>query len=372
VALGFPVAVVLAWIFDLTPEEIVRTPDDPAAEVVHLRTGRRIDFVIIGALLIVVGLMLWGSEDDSSRDEPPAAASLVDLSDVFPPENPPLPDKPSIVVLPFDNMSGDPEQEYFADGITEDLTTDLSRNLLLFVIARNSAFTYKGRAVRVEDVGRELGVRYALEGSVRKVGDHVRINAQLIDATSGLHLWSERYDRELKDIFGLQNEIVTAILDSVGVEIESEEFARAHRKPTDDLSAYDAFVRAISHMRRMTRVDLAEARRWAERAIELDPRYAEAHHALGITYRTEFMAGWDLDPRLLDRADEHLQRCLELDPSVPACQLGLATRDFQRGSVADAIRHAERAIELVPNFSAAHRSERSSPSGAVYGWTRTA
>jgi TolB-like protein len=224
VALGFPVAVVLAWIFDLTPEGVVRTSDESPA-VKHLRTGRRIDFAIIGALLIVVGLMLWGPERDPVEDELPAAAPGLDLAAVLPPENPPLPDKPSVVVLPFDNLSGDPDQEYFADGITEDLTTDLARRPRVFVIARNSAFTYKGRAVRVEDVGRELGVRYAVEGSVRRVGDHVRINAQLIDATSGLHLWSERYDRELTDIFGLQNEIVAAILDSVGAEIEVEEFS---------------------------------------------------------------------------------------------------------------------------------------------------
>ncbi|MEE8166169.1 MAG: hypothetical protein V3T64_11410, partial [Myxococcota bacterium] len=159
-ALGFPVALALAWIYDLTPEGIVRTPDEPSAEVAQLRMGRRIDCAIIGALLLVLGLVLWGPGDDPSRGELSAAAPGLDLAELLPPENPPLPDKPSIVVLPFHNMSDDPEQGYFADGITEDLTSDLASVPDLFVIARNTAFTYKGEAVRIEDVGRELGVRY--------------------------------------------------------------------------------------------------------------------------------------------------------------------------------------------------------------------
>ena len=190
----------------------------------------------MASLIVLVAAALWLSW--------PAPLGLVldvaGLSEL--PVNPPLPDKPSIVVLPFTNMSGDPEQEYFADGLTEDLTTDLSRHPQLFVIARNSAFTYKGKAVRIEDVGRELGVRYAVEGSVRKAGDQVRISAQLIDATSGLHLWGERYDRELVDIFGLQNEIVTAILDSVGVEIQEEELTQHRYGSYSILKTYVAML----------------------------------------------------------------------------------------------------------------------------------
>ncbi len=151
-ALGFPVALVLAWIFDLTPEGIVRTADDPGAQMAQLRTGRRIDFAIIGALLIVLALMFFRSERAPVSEELAAAAPESDLAEILPPENPPLPDKPSIVVLPFDNLSDDPEQGYFADGITEDLTNDLASVPDLFVIARNTAFTYKGKAVRIEDV----------------------------------------------------------------------------------------------------------------------------------------------------------------------------------------------------------------------------
>jgi adenylate cyclase len=155
----------------------------------------------------------------------------------------PLPDKPSIVVLPFVNMSKDPEQEYFSDGLTEDLTSDLTRISSLFVIARNSAFTYKGKAVKVQDVGREMGVRYVLEGSVRKADGQVRITAQLIDATTGYHVWSGQYDRPLKDIFALQDDIVQQIGAALRVEVLEAEQERVRRIPTDNLTAYDAWLR---------------------------------------------------------------------------------------------------------------------------------
>ncbi len=347
---------------DLGERSVKNIPDPVRVYRVRLDRGRakrakrtrrgwtrlRIAAASLASLIVLVAAALWLSW--------PAPLGLVlDLAGLSGmPVNPPLPDEPSIVVLPFDNMSGDPEQEYFADGMTEDLTTDLSRHPGVFVIARNSAFTYKGRAVRIEDVGRELGVRYAVEGSVRKAGDRVRITAQLIDVASGLHLWSERYDRELVDIFGLQDEIVTAILDSVGVEIETHERARARRKPTEDLSAYDAYMRGLYHIQRNTRLGNTEARRWFAHAIELDPGYAEAHSLLGATYSQKYEWAWDLDPGLMDRAEEHARRCFELDPSIPQCHLLLASVAVFRGSVPDAIRHAERVIELAPSLFAGH------------------
>jgi adenylate cyclase len=308
----------------------------------------RIVAASLAGLISLVAVALW-----LSWPVPPAL--VVDLAGRSgSPMNPPLPDEPSIVVLPFDNLSGDPEHEYFADGVTEDLTTDLARYPGIFVIARDSASTYKGRPIRVEDVGRELGVRYAVEGSLRKAGDQIRINAQLIDAASGLHVWAERYDHQLADIFALQDEIVTAILESVGAEIVVQEEERARSKPTADLNAYQAFMKGRSHIGVHTRRANAEARRWFTRAIELDPGYAEAHQWLGATYVLPYAMGWDLDPGLLDRADEQARRCLELGPSVPICHVGLAGVAALRGNAAGAIRHAERAIGLAPGHFAGH------------------
>jgi TolB-like protein/class 3 adenylate cyclase/Tfp pilus assembly protein PilF len=280
------------------------------------------------------------------------AIDVVGLSG--PPVDPPLPERPSLAILPFANMSGDPEQEYFSDGITEDLTTDLSGVPDLFVIARNSAFVYKGRAVSVEDVGRELGVRYVLEGSVRKAGDRVRITAQLIDATTGFHLWSQRYDRELADIFALQSEISEQILATLRVEIRDAELGRIRRKPTRDLSAHDAFMRADFHFWRATREGNAQARRYAQRAIELDPSYAEAHAMLGGTYNVEYGSGWNLDPSLLDRAEDLARRTLELDPVAPRGHLLLASVNQVRGRSEQAVAAARRTVDLAPNWDLPH------------------
>jgi adenylate cyclase len=186
----------------------------------------------------------------------------------------PLPDKPSIVVLPFVNMSGDPEQEYFSDGLTEDLTSALSRLSSLFVISRNSASTYKGKAVKVQEVSKEMGVQYVLEGSVRKADGQVRVTAQLIDATQDHHLWTERYDRPLKDIFTLQDEIVQKIVTTLKLQLTLREQGYLVRKTTNNLEAYDYFLRGREYSSRGTKETNVQARQMYERAIELDPQYA--------------------------------------------------------------------------------------------------
>jgi adenylate cyclase len=202
-----------------------------------------------------------------------------------PPPSLPLPDKPSIAVLPFVNMSEDPKQEYFSDGLTEDLTTDLSKLSSLFVIARNSAFTYKGKAVKVQDVGRELGVRYVLEGSVQRERAKVRIIAQLVDATTGGHLRSGQYDRELKEIFALQDEIVQKIVTTLKLQLTLRERGVLVRKTTDNLEAYDFYLRGIESFQRAfydTKKEANEqARQLFEKAIELDPRHAPAYARRG-------------------------------------------------------------------------------------------
>ncbi len=256
--------------------------------------------------------------------------------------------KPSIVVLPFQNMSQDPEQEFFADGIAEDLTTDLSRIRELFVISRNSALVYKGKAIDVAEVGRALGVRYVLEGSVRKVGTTVRITAQLIDASTNFHLWSNRYDRELKDIFAVQSEITSEILSALKLEIEDAELARISRAPIEHLNAYEARLRGRTLARGFRRELVARGRSLLERAIELDPNDAEAYGDLANSYMVEF-AGWNHDPSLIERAMPLARRGLQLDARSPASHLALAAVEVASGRTAEGLAFARRALFLAPS-----------------------
>jgi adenylate cyclase len=192
-----------------------------------------------------------------------------------------LPDKPSIAVLPFANMSNDPEQEFFADGIAEDVITALSRYPSLFVIARNSCFTYKGRAVDVKEVGRELGVRYVLEGSLRKSGNRIRVTAQLVEAETGNHLWAERYDRDLADIFAVQDEITQAVTIAIAPAIAEAERQRAMRKPPQNLDAWAAYQRGMWHIGKATAEDTRLAHQFFQQAIDLDPSFAGGYIGLG-------------------------------------------------------------------------------------------
>jgi adenylate cyclase len=211
----------------------------------------------------------------------------------------PLPDKPSIAVLPFQNMSGDPEQDYFADGIVEEIITALSHMRWLFVIARNSSFTYKGRAVDVKQVGRELGVRYVLEGSVRKAANRVRITGQLVDAATGTHLWADRFDGGLEDIFDLQDRVTASVVGAIGPKLEQAEIERAKRKPTESLDAYDHYLRGMASYYQWTREGYSEALRLFYKAIELDPEFASAYGMAAFCYGMLKTRGW-----MTDRAKE--------------------------------------------------------------------
>ncbi len=275
------------------------------------------------------------------------------------PENPPLPlpDKPSIAVLPFTNMSGDPEQEYFADGIAEDIITGLSRNRGVFVIARNSTFTYKGAAVDVKRVSQELGVRYVLEGSVRKAGSRVRITAQLVDATTGNHVWAERYDHQLEDIFAVQDEITRNIVAAIGPELVSAEMQRARRKDPNSLDAWNYTMRARWHRARLTREDMEEARRLALRAIELDPSAAPGFSVLAFTHMMDVLYGWSESPRQsISQAYEAARKAVALDDRDATAHRALGAANMFRRRFEDAVSRLETAIDLDPNNAAAHGS----------------
>ncbi|HXG21087.1 MAG TPA: tetratricopeptide repeat protein [Methylomirabilota bacterium] len=300
--------------------------------------------VVVGLVLIAVtfGVIRYLSHPSLSPQSPA-------LSPTVAPAALPLPDKPSLIVLPFVNMSHDPEQEYFSDGLTETLTSDLSRISSLFVIARNSAFTYKGKAVKVQDVGKEMGVRYVLEGSVLKADDQVRINAQLIDASTGYHLWSERYDRPLTHILTLQDEIVQQIVTTLQLQLTLQEHGVIVRKHTDNLEAYDALLRGQEAYFRYTKEANLQARHLYEHALTLDPQYAEAYVWLSFTYWREWVYRWSTDPHTLEQAWEVVHQALALDDALPAAHSAVSYIYAQRQQYAEAITEGERAIALDPN-----------------------
>jgi adenylate cyclase len=265
-----------------------------------------------------------------------------------------LPDKPSIAVLPFTNMSGDSEQEYFSDGMTEDLITDLSKLSGLFVIARNSVFTYKGKAVEVAEVSRRLGVRYVVEGSVRKAGNRVRINAQLVDATTGGHLWAERYDRELQNIFALQDEVTQKIVFALKIQLTPEEQARFRQAPTNNLEAYDYFLRGQAYTWRFTREANIQARQMFEKALELDPQYAGAYAVLCFTYLIAWLSQWNQEPQTPAQAFVLAQRAVGLNDSLPLAHTMLGIAYLLQKQHEQAIVEGERAITLDPNYAAGY------------------
>ena len=270
-------------------------------------------------------------------------------------EPPALPAKPSIAVLPFENMSGDLEQDYFADGMVEEIITALSRMRWLFVIARNSSFTYKGRAVDVKQVGRELGVRYVLEGSVRKAGDRLRITGQLVDATTGAHLWADRFDGGLKDVFDLQDQVTASVVGAIAPKLEQAEIERAKRKPTESLDAYDYYLRGMAGVHRWTRDANNEALQMFYRAIELDPNFASAYGMAARCYVQRKGSAW-----MIDRAQEVAEtarlarRAAELgwDDAVALCAAGLPLA-WVVGDLDDGAALIDRALLLNPNLAMA-------------------
>ena len=266
-----------------------------------------------------------------------------------------LPDKPSIAVLPFDNMSGDPEQAYFADGIAEDIITDLSKVSGLFVIARNSSFSYRGQSPDVRQVCRDLGVRHVLEGSVRKAGNRVRINAQMIDGATGGHIWAERYDRNIEDIFAVQDEVTREIVNALKVALTAGEQTRRAGRRKVDPEAYDLFVRGRERLFQFTEAALAESRALLERAIAIDPDIAVAHANLSLAHGTEYLNSWNgTDSDHLTKAAEIAERACRLDPAEPQAQHALALANLWHGRFDAAERAAAKSVELNPNFASGY------------------
>jgi TolB-like protein len=260
-----------------------------------------------------------------------------------------------MAVLPFQNISDDPEQEYFADGIVEDIITALCHIRWLFVIARNSSFAYKGRAVDPKQVGRELGVRYVLEGGVRKAARRVRITAQLVDASTGAHLWADHFDGSLEDIFDLQDQVTASVVGAILPKLEEAEIERAKRKPTESLDAYDYFLRGLASTHRMTRESVSEALALFAKAIELDPDFASPHGVAAFCYVVRKINGWTID-RAQEVADAArlAWRAAELgkDDAVALAFGGLAL-GYVAGDLEGAIALIDRALALNPNQAAA-------------------
>ena len=268
-----------------------------------------------------------------------------------------LPDKPSVAVLPFANVSGDPEQAYIADGITDDIITELSRFSELFVIARNSSFQYKGKATDVRQVGRELGVRYVLEGSIRRVGERVRISVQLVNAANGAHLWAERYDRQIADVFAIQDEVARTIAPLLVAHVNKAEVDRTATRPPATWEAYDHFIKAsdefLTFMATLNKQGLYASRDLFLRALKIDPSYARAHAGLASTYTHAWLHNLDADyanPAALERAGECVLRAVQLDPLLPTAWATQAYVAMWKREHARALQGFEHAIALNPNY----------------------
>ena len=306
-----------------------------------IRTIARKGFRFVGDVRTQVGA------DRSS----PAGASPDQAAET--PSTPPLPDRPAIAVLPFVNMSGEPEQEYFSDGISEDIITALSKLRWFFVIARNSSYIYKGKAVHMKQIAEELGVGYVVEGSVRKGGDRVRITAQLNDVATGSHIWAERYDRDLADVFAVQDEITEAIVAAIEPQLYAAENFRARRKPPDSMDAWDLVMRALSHYWRVTRQDNVVAQALLEKATAIDPNYGQALGLLATSHMFSAHMGWEDLARVAPAAERAAQSAILADSDDPWAHHALGGVHLFARRFEDLLAEFEWALRLNPNFSLA-------------------
>lgn len=306
------------------------------------RKWRNLAIALSIVIVLLVGVAAW------------YLLSYAPLTDVDSPQKSVASfEKPSIAVLPFDNMSGDPKEEFFADGITEEIISRLSCYSMLTVIARNSTFSYKGKPIDIQKIGKELNVRNVLEGSVRKSGKKIRVTAQLIDTSTGAHIWAEKYDQELRDIFDIQDDIALQIGASLRVKYVESERKRVRHIPTDNMTAYETYWRGADHFYRLTKEDIEKAQGFFRRAIAMDPDFAEAHAALGHTYYTQYMQTFE--PSLLDQAIEMGRKALEVDDASSEGHKLLAMSYNRKGDKELALKEVERTLSLDPNDYYAYR-----------------
>jgi TolB-like protein/cytochrome c-type biogenesis protein CcmH/NrfG len=298
------------------------------------------------------GLRFVGAVDEQANGFHLAAAPTEPAIERTPPPLA-LPDRPAIAVLPFDNMSGDQDQEYFSDGISEDIITALSKLRWFFVIARNSSFTYKGKAVHIKQVAAELGVRYVVEGSVRRNGDRVRITAQLNDTATGSHVWAEHYDRELVDVFDVQDEITDAIVTAIEPQIYAAENFRSRRKPPNSMDAWDLVMRALSHHWRVTRTDSTAAQALLAQAIEIDPNYGQALALLAANHMFGAHLGWTDIATTAAAAERAALAAVAADGEDAWAHTALGSVYFSTRRLDHALAEFELALQLNPNFSLA-------------------
>ncbi len=301
--------------------------------------------VVVAVLVAIVGGALWWQPWVPEVE--PASMERMAF---------PLPDKPSIAVLPFTNLSGDPKQDFLVDGFTENIITALARVPQLFVIARNSTFTYKNKPVKVQTVAEELGVQYVLEGSVQRSGETIRITAQLVDALTGRHVWAERYDRDLQDLFALQDDITINILEALQVVLTGMDVAAVRRtSDSRNLDAYLLYWQAVEHYRRYNREDNVRARQLAMRALELDPQFVQAKVLVGWSHQTDGRLGWsDSRAESYQRGAEIAERALQLDPEHPFVQALLSNVYLNQRKFDDAIAAGRKSSKLEPSASIFH------------------
>jgi len=308
--------------------------------------------LLAAGLTLVVGDIAWRRTRPAAVIEPAPVAQPASAAEALT-----LPDKPSIAVLPFDNLSGDPEQEYFSDGVAEDIITELSRSRALFVIARNSSFTYRGRVADVKQIARELGVRYVLKGSVRREGDRIRVTAQLIEADSGNHIWAERYDRDQQSVFAIQDEITQAVATAIRPAVADAEMHRAMRRSPKSLGAWDLYQQGMWHLAKMNLEGNDAARGLFERAVELDPMFAAAHVGLSRTYQK---AGAQYLTMSMDEAirlaSMHARNAVQLDPGDADALAELSWTLVLQGDQDSALTTARQALAINPSCAPAYRT----------------